>query len=759
MPIFDTPPRRAAALYAGLLQSIVIAGATMLATTLCGAAPNEAADLAPVTFNRDVMAVLSKAGCNAGTCHGNINGKGGFRLSLRGQDPEFDFRQLVRSADGRRINRIDPEQSLMLLKATAQLAHQGGKRFDIESQQFAILTKWIERGLAGPDPQTPSVSRLSVSPSDQVVWDDDQNVPLEVIADYTDGSTANVTTLAVYESSDPLVRISANGIVHFDRPGLVTVLVRYLDAQVPVRLAYRHRPAEFTWSDPPVNNFVDRFVFDRLRQLEINPAPLADDSTFLRRVSLDLLGVLPSMEQAKAFVDDTSADKRRRVVDEMLQRPEFAQMWAQKWSDLIRNEEKTNDAVGVEKLHTWMRDSFLADRPLDEFVSQLIAGAGSTYENPPANFWRAHREPFIRAETTAQVFLGVRLQCAKCHNHPFDHWSQDQYYQWASLFAGIDYEIVENNRRDNLDKHEFVGDQIVKLDGDALVKNVRTGKDAAATFLGADEPVADDRIRRLGQWITSPENRMFAKTQANRIWFHLMGIGLVDPVDDLRLTNPASHPKLLERLADELVANDYSVKHLVRTIVLSRTYQLASDFPGTQGDPNGYAPQMFGRAVIRRLTAEQILDAQSHVLGLPAEFQGYPTGTRAIDIVGVQRVRGKLNDGDLFLRQFGKPERLLACECERSDQPTLGQALSLVGGDSLHRRLRAADNRIGKLLDESDDVETVIDALVWTALSRPPTSDELSVTSAMIASSGDRRGVLEDFVWALLNAKELLFRN
>ncbi len=716
-------------------------------------------DRQAITFERDVMAVLSKAGCNAGTCHGNVNGKGGFYLSLRGQDADFDFHQLVRAADGRRINRIEPQRSLTLLKATATVAHQGGKRFGEESPEFKILNQWIESGLPAPNAQAASVTKLSVTPDDHVLWGDESTVALSVKAHFSDGTTSDVTRLAVFEPSDPLVQVTSEGVVQFEQPGSTTVLVRYLDGQFPVRITQRTDTTDFAWNDPQPYNFIDEFVFERLKQLKIQPAELTTDNVFLRRVSLDLLGVLPSAEEARAFVADTASDKRERLVDKLLERPEFASMWALKWSDIVRNEEKTLDATGVEKLHNWMRECFANDMPLDQFASALIASRGSTYENPPANYWRAHREPFVRAETTAQVFLGVRLQCAKCHNHPFDHWSQDEYYAWSSVFAGIDYEIVENKRRDDLDKHEFIGDQIVKVNAGGEVDNARTGKPAPAKFLGSELSVESDRLEHLARWLTSPENKLFATAQANRIWYHLMGVGLVEPVDDLRLTNPASHPELLTRLTQELVNHNFSLKHVVRTIALSRTYQLSSQLPDAELERREYDERLFARAVVRRLTAEQILDAQSHLLGLPAKFAGYEAGTRAGEIAGVERVRRESDAGDQFLRQFGKPERLLACECERSDQPTLGQALSLVGGESLHRRLKDRKNRLGQLLKTTDDPAVVIDTLFWTALTRPPTDAELSSALELVKQSSAPRVVYEDLAWALLNAKELIFRN
>ncbi len=713
-----------------------------------------------VTFQRDVMAVLSKASCNAGTCHGNVNGKGGFFLSLRGQDSAFDYDQLVHAAMGRRVNRIAPEKSLLLMKATAKLPHEGGKRFNEQSPEYQILTRWMTDGLAQPNISEPKVTRLEVTPADALIWMPQKELRLTVQAQFADGSRQDVTRLAVFEPSDPAVKVEVDGLVKLSQPGVVTVLVRYLDGQAPARVACRTTSPQFVWNHPPRSNFIDDAVFARLEQLKLNPAALSNDQVFLRRIYLDLVGQLPTEQAARDFIADNSIHKRERLIDELIERPEFAAMWALKWSDLIRSEEKTLDATGVERLHTWMKEKFASDVPLNQFVSELIAARGSTYKNPPANFWRAHREPFVRAETVAQVFLGVRLQCAKCHNHPFDRWSQDEYYQWSSLFAGIDYEVPENKRRDSLDSHEFVGDQTVLVKAEGEVKNARTGKPAVPKFLGSDQPIEGDRLQQLAAWLTSSDNRLFAKAQANRIWFHLMGIGLVEPVDDLRLTNPPSHPELLERLADELVANHFSVKHLVRTIVLSRTYQLDSKFDETQlGAAETYDERLYAKAVVRRRTAEQILDIQSQILGLPARFEGYPAGTLATNVAGVERVRRKLSDDDRLLRQFGKPERLLSCECERSNESTLGQALSLVGGESLNERLRQPNNRLGKLLAENNDPRYAIESMFWTSLMRSPTEQEVSAVLKLIEQTGDTRTSLEDMTWAILNAKELLFRN
>jgi len=712
-----------------------------------------------VTFDRDVMAVLSKAGCNAGTCHGNLNGKGGFFLSLRGQDPAADWRELVASADGRRINRIDPARSLILLKATAEVPHGGGRRFGRDDPEWAVLERWIREAAEGPQDDAASVVELRVEPADAVVSGEQANVPLAVTARFADGTTRDVTRMAVYEPSDPLVEVTAEGIVGFDRPGLATVTVRYLRGQAVARVAVvpPQTDAEADWTGPEPANLIDTAVFERLEQLGVEPAPPAGDLVFLRRISLDLLGVLPTPAEARTFQADPSSSKREQLVDRLLERPEWADVWAGIWSDLLRVEEKTLDANGVEVFHSWMRQSFAEGKPLDVFVREIVAARGSTYDVPPANFWRAHREPIIRAETTAQVFLGARIGCAKCHNHPFDRWLQDEYHDWAAVFTGIDYEIVKNERKDDLDKHEFVGEQIVKLKDLEERKNPRTGEAATPRLLGEEGIPEGDRLEMLAAWLTSPANRRFASSQVNRIWFHCMGRGLVEPVDDLRDTNPASHPALLEQLTDRFIESGHDVRGLVRLICTSKAYGLASQHP--DGGPLADDPRLYARAIVRRRSAERILDAQVAALGVAARFEGYESGTRAGEVAGVERVRRKAADGDQFLRLFGKPERLLACECERSNEPTLSQALTLVGGPGLHDRLASDGNRVSQLLSADLSPEQIVDELFWASLVRPPTPEERAAAVTGFREAATPREAAEDLAWALVNAKELLFRN
>ncbi len=718
-----------------------------------------------VSFSNEVMAVLSKAGCNMGACHGNANGKGGFKLSLRGQDPAFDYSQLVREFGGRRLNRLQPEESLILLKPTGRTPHQGGTRFDAESLEYTILHQWIRAGAPGPQREDVSLVKLEARPGYQVVVAPAATVALRVTGTFSDGSRRDLTELATYETSNLNVTVDRRGVVRRDRFGQATVVVRYLEQQQSVRLAFVPENPNFVWSRPPENNMIDRLLFAELRRLRTNPAGLADDGVFVRRAYLDALGLPPTAAEARRFVTSDDADKRVRLVDQLMGRPEFADHWALKWADVLRVEEKVLDPKGVDIFHAWMRQQFADDVPVDGFVRALLRAEGSTYENPPANYWRANRTPTIRGETTARLFLGVRLQCAKCHNHPFDRWTQDDYYSWAAIFAQLDYEIVDNQRKDKLDKNEFNGEQIVVLNTNQGVRDPRSGRRVASKLLG-DRHLGPgsyhDRLVPLAVWLTSPDNRQFARAQANLVWYHLMGRGLVDPIDDFRSTNPPIYPTVLEALADTLVDTGFNLRHLVRTIMQSRAYQLAAAPPAGADEITDVAElPVFSHARVQRLPAEVLLDAQSQVLGTPAEFAGFAPGLRAVQLPGVNRTRprdGKQRAGDRFLKAFGKPERLLACECERSNETTLAQAFALIGG-SLNQRLTQPGNRVEQLCRTVDDNGALIDQLYWMVLSRAPRPQELRNSLAMFSASDDRIAVSQDLAWALLNSKEFIFRH
>jgi hypothetical protein len=733
----------------------------LIACTFLGIVGAQSWAAGEVSFRNDVMAVISKAGCNAGACHGNKNGKGGLKLSLRGQDPDFDYDALSRDYFGRRVNPLDPDHSLMLLKPTAQIAHEGGQRFKVGSLEYGILRQWIAAGTPRDSAKTAILVDLEVTPSEQVLIEPADRVQIRAAAVFSDGSRRDVSNLAVYEQSSDLARISGDGLVQRKRSGETSVVVRYLQAQQVARLAFVPARPSFKWKPVAANNYIDEQVFAKLRTLRMNPSEECSDNDYVRRAYLDLLGILPSADEARNFVANPSADKRARLVEALLQRPEYADFWALKWSDLLRNEERTLDRKGVQNFHHWIRQSIAGNKPLDQFVRELVSGRGSTYLNPAANYYRANRDAVTRGEATAQVFLGVRLMCAQCHNHPFDRWTQDDYYSWADVFARVDYKIIENLRRDPNDSHEFIGEQIVYEKSDGDVKDPRPGHTPKPRLLGASECVPDqqDRLDALASWITSPGNAFFARAQVNRIWFNLMGRGIVDPIDDFRPTNPASHPALLDALAKDFVAHNCDVRYMIRLIMASRAYAMSSE----PNDTNADDEINYSHVIPRRLSAEQLLDAQHEVADVPTEFAGYPRGMRAGQIPGVRVAAGGRRGGrpsmaDQFLVTFGKPPRLLVCECERSTDTTLGQTFQLISGPELSKLLADQNNALTTLMNAGKTDQQIIEELYWSAIARPATSQESQALLEHLKKSADRRKGLEDVAWALLNAKEFVLR-
>ncbi len=714
------------------------------------------------SFRNDVMAVLSKAGCNAGPCHGNQNGKASFKLSLRGDDPEFDLNALTRDMFARRVNSADPDESLLLLKATTQLAHEGGLRFRKESPEYDILRRWIAAGAIDDTDTAPKITKLEVTPTERIVIEPAKEVQLSARASFSDGTVRDVTSLTVYEPASTAVKVSHDGLVTRDGPVETTILVRYLNQHVPVRLAFIPARPDFAWRKTPANNFIDDHVFTKLQTLRMNASALCTDNEFVRRAFLDLLGLLPTADEARAFVADQRKDKRARLIDTLLERPEFAEFWALKWSDVLRNEEKVLDRKGVQAYYNWIRQSLAENKPHDQFVREIVSARGSTYQNPPANFYRANRDAVTRSEATAQLFLGTRLQCAKCHNHPFDRWTQTDYYDWANVFARIDYKVLANNRADGLDKHEFNGEQVVYLAREGGVTNPRTGKPAIPRFLGeTTKPLTGnskpetDPLAALAQWLTAQPN--FARSQVNWVWFQLLGRGIVDPIDDFRPTNPPSHPALLTQLAGDFAKHTFDLRHLIRLIMTSRSYQLSSEpTPDNSDDAIN-----FSHALPRRLSAEQLLDTQHQVLDVPAKFSGYPDGLRAAQLPGgspVRRNEGKNGGSEKFLAMFGKPARLLACECERSSETTLGQTFQLISSPEINSLLTQKDNRLTALLASGKTDADLATELYWTALSRPPTPAEAASATRLLSEASGKRAALEDLAWALLNAKEFVLR-
>ncbi|MDB6155154.1 MAG: hypothetical protein JWL90_3607 [Chthoniobacteraceae bacterium] len=708
------------------------------------------------SFRRDVMAVLSKAGCNAGGCHGNGNGKGGFKLSLRGQDPDLDWLAMTRDQGGRRVDLIAPENSLLLLKGSAALAHEGGQRFGPGSPEYAILLNWIRDGAPDSGARAAKLDRLEISSAERVLVEPANELRLRVTAKFADQTERDVSRLAVYEPNNFGAKVSIDGLVTRLAWGETTVLVRYLDQQVPVPIAFVPARPDFLWSNPLANNFIDEHVFKKLVTLRTNPSGLCTDAVFLRRAYLDLLGIVPAAETARAFVADPAPDKRGRLVESLFAREEFADFWALKWADLLKIEQRQLDYEGMRVFHGWIRESIARNKPLDQFARELIAARGSTLQNPPANWWRANRNPIIRAENTARVFLGTQLNCAQCHNHPFERWTQDDYYSWAGLFSRVDYKLSGEKAGDTNDTNEFKGDQTVLIKASGSVTNVRTGDAAIPRFLGGELPAISaerDELLALADWL--PHTPMFARMQVNRIWFHLFGRGLVDPVDDFRASNPSSHPELLDALANDFEAHGYDLRHVIRTITASRTYQLAAEPDATNGEDE----TNFSHSIVRRLSAEQMLDSISAALATPLPIDGVATGTRIAQMAeGRKHYKPLKTAVDRFAANFGKPPRLIASDCERSNSTAMPQVFQLISGPLLQQLLTAGGSVIDTLVSSGKPDAMLIDELFWDVLSRSPTEVENKRAGEYLSGSGERRKAVEDLAWALLNSKEFVFR-
>jgi hypothetical protein len=721
------------------------------------AAPVVAAD-APVSFRNDVQAVLSRAGCNMGACHGNLNGKGGFKLSLRGEDADADLAALTRGMLGRRTDPHSPADSLILKKATGQVPHEGGARFSPTSTEYDLMKKWIANGCRADSADVPKPVSLTPSATSIVLVDPQKSAPLTVTAKFSDGTTRDVTAIAAYDLTSVGVAKVANGEVVREQVGETVLIVRYLHLQVPIRVAFLPDRPTVNLTDLPGSHPIDKLVLADLARLRIRPSDLCTDTVFVRRAYLDACGIIPTAAEVKAFLADTSPDKRAKLIDSLLARPEFADYWAQKWGDLLRNEEKSLDKKGVTVFHRWIRDGFAADKPLTDFAREILTARGSTYSTPPANFYRAVRDPYLRAESVAQVFMGLRVSCARCHNHPFDVWTQDDYHRFAGVFARIDYRIVDNKRNDDLDKHEFVGEQIVltKTDGELTLPR---GGDALPKLLGAKASVPTgrgDRLTALADWLTAADNPFFAPAQANRIWAHLLGRGIVDPIDDFKLTNPPSNPELLNHLAKQFAADGFKLKPLVRHIMTSRTYQLSASPNDTNADDTTH----FSHAIVQPLEAEQLLDAVASATGTTMKWPGYPSGTRAGQLAAVPLAGRRMAAGDglRFLKMFGKPERLLTCECERSEDPGVLQAFQMLTGELVNNLIRQPNNRLGKLLEGSKTDAEVLDQLYLSALGRTATTAERERMLAYVSAAEDKRAAWEDVSWGLLNSKEFLLR-
>lgn len=700
---------------------------------------------APTDFNTDVIAAISKAGCNSGACHGSPQGKGGFRLSLRGFDPALDFMTLTKDAFGRRTSPLSADDSLILRKALGHIPHQGGIRFRTADRTHQTIRTWISEGcLASTKPVR--LLRLEVIPQQRRLAAEFPRQQLIAIAHFDDDSSKDVTDLAVFTSNAAAAAsITEDGMVEFSGTAEASFLVRYLDQIVGSRLTCVQPDAEFQYQSPPVKNYVDQAVFDRQRDLQILPAELTSDAVFLRRVFLDTIGTVPTAEEAAAFLDSTAPDKRRTLIDSLLQRDEFAVFWAMKWADVMRGSDVTISKRGVHSFHRYLVERFRDDRPFDEFAQETLTSLGNTLNRPAANFHRVARTPEDAAEAMAQLFLGVRIGCAKCHNHPFEAITQGDYYGFAAYFARVKFK-GEQFMRD---------DEIVYLDRRTEVRHPVTNENVAPVAFGESpgELGPDvDRRQKLVEWLVSPDNPYFARSIVNRLWFHLLGQGIVDPVDDFRDTNPPSNPELLNRLADEFIANGFRIKAVLRTILNSSTYQLSSK-PAERQSPHAAAPdRYFARAEIQMLQAEQTLDAVSMITGIPERFPGYPIGTRAIQLAG-----GTVDHS--FLMAFSKPVRDATCECARDSEPSLSQVIQMLNHPSIVNNIKSPEGRISKWLSAGRSPEDVVELIYLTTLARRPTPQEQQLLAQHLKSAPDTLTGLFDVQFALLNSNEFLLRH
>ncbi len=700
-----------------------------------------------VSFRHEVEPILTRAGCNAGACHGTPGGKNGFRLSLRGYDPALDILTLTREVHARRLDLLDPAASLILRKATAQVPHEGGQRLTPSDTQYNLLLRWIAEGARDDSASAPRLERLEILPPRDILDEPAMSRQLRVLAHFGDGSRRDVTHLTRFGVNDDTIAVVLpDGRVEKRKAGEAAVTAEYLGQMATSRLLFRDAKPSFVWHAPPEHNYIDHHVFAKLRLLQLQPSPLCSDSAFLRRVFLDVVGKLPTSDEVRRFLGSDDPNKRQRVIDELLERPEFADWWALKWADRLGCNQRFVGKIGAHLYHEWIRQAMLANMPDDELARTIVTGRGGNYSSPPAGFYRRLRDPQARAEEVAQLFLGVRIGCARCHNHPGERWTQDDYYGLAAFFARVRY------RNGPFFIQIYDKEETVYEARQGEVVHPRTGKTMPLRFLGgavASVGPTEDRREVMARWLTAPDNPFFARNAVNRIWYHLFGQGIVEPVDDFRGSNPPCNEELLDALAADYVRHGFDRKYLIRTIASSRTYQ----FSATPTEDNAEDTRYFSHARVRLLQAEQLLDAIASAAGAAVKFPAIPLGTSA----------AALPDGEYkhpFLEAFGRPARAMVCECERDSDTNLGQALHLVGGRTIHALLHAPAGRAARLSASALPDEKVIEELFLGSLGRFPSVEERELLLDKLRKSGkDRRRVLEDILWALVNHKEFLFQH
>jgi hypothetical protein len=697
----------------------------------------------PVSFLYDTLAALSKNSCNAGACHGSPSGKGGFRLSLRAFDPKLDELTLIREDFGRRTNSLDPDNSLLLLKPLMKVAHGGGRQIRVDDPAYAVIRDWIEEGCKMDVADAARPVKIEVYPkSGRILKKPAVQQQLSVWAHYSDGRVRDVTPLAVYSSSDVEVAdVDRNGFVEGLKRGEVAVVVRYLEFIESSFITFVEEVEDFVWNDPQVNNYVDVAVDQKLKQLKYLPSDLCTDEEFVRRVYLDVIGILPSLEEVTAFAEDVDPAKRAKIVDRLLERPEYSKFWALKWGDLLRltSGQVTNE--GVYKYYRWVERSFRENQPYDEFATELLTATGSTFSNPAANFYRTSKDMNDCVETISQVFLGARLQCAKCHNHPFERWTQDNYYGMAAFFNRVQR---TNTKRTN--------EMFIYVSQSGEVTQPRTQQKMKPWVPGQgdiENPNAFDRRLDFASWLTKPDNPFFAKIEVNRIWSQVFGRGIVEPADDFRDTNPPSNAMLLDQLAKDFVENGYDRKAILATILKSRTYQTSYQPNDFNEDDTKY----FSHYQPRLLSAEQLLDAICHVTQVAETFGGLPAGTKATHLPAPDLVNNE------FLKIFGQPERQTVCACERTNESNLSMAIQFFNGPLIYNKLKSETNSFRRSMTDGKDNSQIITLLYNLAVCRNPSETELKASLDHIASKEDRVEALEDICWAILNTNEFLVQH
>ena len=704
----------------------------------------------PVNFDTQIQPILTKFGCNSGACHGKAGGQNGFRLSLLGFDPLDDHEILTKEGRGRRIFPGSPDKSLILSKPTGGTPHGGGTRLPLDSPSYRLLRRWVQEGMPYGNSTDPTVVRIEVFPTQRTLPQQGEQ-QMVVVAHYSDGTTEDVTGLTQFEpNSMDLAKVSGTGLVSmFDQPGVVAIMARYhghvavLQAAVPLGAPVK------TEDLPTTKNFIDELVFKNLKTLGLPPSALCNDSTFVRRAAIDIAGRLPTLSETEQFLADPDPNKRDKWIDTLLASTDYADYFTHKWTLLLRNKrEQTSDARGTVILHAWIRDAFYANKPYDQFVRELLTASGDIEDNPLVNWWREIKQTTDQVENTAQMFLGLRIACARCHHHPFEKWSQDDYFGYSAFFSRIGRKYGRG----------YAGnvERIFYDRGVASTKHPKTGAAIPPAGLGA-KPVAlninDDPRNALADWMTAKDNPFFARAFVNRYWKHFFGRGLVDPEDDMRITNPPSNPELLDALAQHFVTSGFDMKNLIRTICSSQVYQLSSE----PNEYNLHDKQNYARFYPRRLAAEVLLDSIDQVALSRSNFGGAPAlppETRAVQLPHDPY------PGMYFLQIFGMPEGTTACECERTSSANLAQSLHLFNSSEIQNKLSSPTGRGAVLAADKgrSPAEKVREIFLWV-YSRPPTSQQLELALSHLTSSKDEKAALEDLLWALMNTKEFLFNH